>query len=420
VTPAGDATSAALDAAFRDEWGRVVAAVIGQTGDWDLAEECTQDAFARALATWPRDGVPDRPGAWLTTTARHRAIDRRRRAAVGERKEQVAAAGDDAAPPLVDDDVVASGVRDDRLRLIYTCCHPALALDAQVALALRTLAGLTTAEIAAAFLVPEPTMAKRLVRAKQKIRLAGIPYRVPPAHLLPERTGAVLAVIYLVFNEGYAASSGTDLARTDLCDEAIRLAAMVADLMPDDPEARGLLALLRLQHARGASRTDADGSLVPLDEQDRTRWDQAAIAAALDDLDRALRRGRAGPYQLQAAIAACHAVAPTPDRTDWHRIVGLYDQLVVAVPSATVRLNRAIAVGMDAGPDAGLGALDDLEAEDGPDAHPLVPAARADLLRRAGRTAEAVAAYRLATAGAANEAQRRYLARRLAECEAAP
>ena len=416
MTGAPDDVAGAVDAAFRREWGRVVASVIGLTGDWDLAEECTQDAFARALATWPRDGVPDRPGAWLTTTARRRAIDRLRRATVGERKEQAVAAGDETAPPLVDEDVLASGVADDRLRMLFTCCHPALALDAQVALALRTLLGLTTAEIARAFLVPEATLAKRLVRAKQKIRLAGIPYRVPPAHLLPERTAGVLAAVYLLFNEGYVATAGPDLARARLCADAVRLAELVVEVMPDDPEALGLLALVFLQDARLAARTDAGGALVPLDEQDRTSWDGGRIAAGLAALERALRHERVGPYQLQAAIAACHAVAPTPEQTDRAQVVRLYDQLVELLPSPMVRLSRAVAVAMAQGPEAGLVLVDELAASGELAGHHLLAATRADLLRRAGRPAEAVADYRAALAASENEAERRYLARRLSEC----
>lgn len=420
------AVERAVEAAFRQEWAQVVATLIGATGDWDLAEECTQEAFALALRTWRRDGVPQRPGAWLTTTARNRAVDRMRRTAVGEAKLREVAAerarteepGDAVGmPELGDDDVATSDVGDDLLRLIFTCCHPALGIEAQVALALRTLAGLTVAEIARAFLVPESTMAKRLVRARQKIRIAGIPYRVPPAHLLPERTTAVLGVIYLLFNEGYAATSAPTLTRRSLCDEAVRLAEMVADLMADDPEAHGLHALLRLHHARIDSRTDASGALVPLEEQDRSAWDRGEIAAGVAALERALRHGRVGPYQLQAAIAACHATAPGPAETDWAQIVDLYDQLVALVPSPVVRLNRAVAVAMADGPAVGLQLVDQI-AEAGELAdHHLVAATRADLLRRLGRPAEAAAAYRRARDGTTNEGERRYLARRLAECE---
>jgi RNA polymerase sigma-70 factor (ECF subfamily) len=413
----------ALDEAYRREWGRVVAALIARTGDWDLAEDCTQEAFARALETWPRDGVPERPGAWLTATARNRAVDRLRRRAVGDAKlEQVAALARDAgggAPGTGDGPegaMSASGIRDDRLRLIFTCCHPALGFDARVALALRTLAGLTTAEIARAFLVPEATMAKRLVRAKHKIRVAGIPYRVPPAHLLPERTTAVLGVIYLLFNEGYAATSGPDLVRERLCDEAVRLAALVAELMPDHPEAHGFHALLLLQDARRAGRTDTTGTLVPLEDQDRSRWDAARVGAGVAALRRALQYEEVGPYQLQAAIAACHATAPSAAATDWSQIVELYDQLVLAVPSSVVALNRAVAVAMAEGPEAGLRLVDDLAAAGEPVGEHLLVATRADLLRRSGRTVEAAAAYRRARDLTSNEAERRYLARRLAEC----
>jgi len=392
-----------LDEAFRRDWGRVVATLIGVIGDWDLAEEAAQEAFASALTAWRRDGVPAQPRAWLITTARNRAVDRIRRERVGAAKMREAAFLNE--PDAVSAATVDTSIPDDRLRLIFTCCHPALAFEAQVALALRTLCGLTTAEIARSFLVPEATMAKRLVRAKQKIATAGIPYRVPPAHQLPRRTSAVLGVVYLLFHEGYVA-----LDRPELCERAIQLAALVADLMPDDPEARGLHALLLLLHARAAARTDPDGALVPLEEQDRSRWDAAMIDAGTRQIRDAMRAERPGPYQLQALIAACHATAPTPAHTDWARIVTLYDGLATLVPSATVRLNRAVAVGMSTGPDAGLALLDEVGD------HPLLPAARADLLRRLGRRADAADQYRRALAATDVAGERAYLERRLAEC----
>jgi RNA polymerase sigma-70 factor (ECF subfamily) len=309
-------------------------------------------------------------------------------------------------------------VRDDRLRLMFTCCHPALALEAQVALTLRTLAGLTTAEIARAFLVPEATMSKRLVRAKQKIRHAGIPYRVPPAHLLPERTAGVLGVLYLLFNEGYAATAGADLVREGLCAEAIRLARVLVRLLPDEPEATGLLALMLLHDARRVTRVDQAGMLVPLESQDRSRWDAREIGEGVELLDRALRLGRAGPYQLQAAIAACHAGAADAADTDWAEIAALYGRLVQLVPSPVVELNRAVAVAMADGPSAGLALLETLEASGALAGYHLLPATRADLLRRLGRGAEAAAAYRDALALAPTEAERRYLHQRLGETAA--
>ena len=405
---------AALAQAFRDEWGRVVATLIRLTGNWDLAEECAQDAFEQALQRWPRDGIPHRPGAWLTTTARNRAIDRLRREAVGAAKLREVAMSS-VPDELTSDD---SGVSDDRLRLIFTCCHPALAMEAQVALTLRTLAGLTTAEIARAFLVSERTMSKRLVRAKGKIRHAGIPYRVPPAHLLPERTSAVLAVLYLLFNEGYAASAGAGLVRKDLSGEAIRLARTLVQLMPDEPEAEGLLALMLLHDARRGARVDAGGQLVTLEHQDRARWDRDEIDEGLGVLDKALRRARSGAYQVQAAIAACHATAARASDTDWAEIAALYGRLAVVLPSPVVELNRAVAVGMSEGPAAGLALVDALQASAKLAGYYLLRATRADLLRRLGRFAEAADAYREALDLAATDTERSYLAGRLAEAAA--
>jgi RNA polymerase sigma-70 factor (ECF subfamily) len=404
---------AAVATAFREEWGRVVATLIRVTGDWDLAEECAQDALASALEHWPRDGIPRRPGAWLTTAARNRAVDRLRRDAVGAAKLQEVAILSTPEEPRIDD----SGVADDRLRLIFTCCHPALPLEARVALTLRTLAGLTTPEIARAFLVSEPTMAQRLVRAKRKIRNAAIPYRVPPAHLLPERTTAVLAVLYLLFNEGYASTAGAELIRQSLSAEAIRLTRTLVTLMPDEPEALGLLALMLLHDARRGTRVDAAGDLVTLENQDRSRWNTGEIDEGVAVLDAALRRRNAGAYQLQAAIAACHATAGDVAETDWTEIAALYGQLLRLVPSAVVRLNRAVAVAMADGPAAGLALVGELEASGELAGYHLLPATRADLLRRLRRYDEAAVSYRQALDLASTDAERRYLSRRLAEVQ---
>ena len=414
---------AAVAEAYREEWGRVVAALIRLTGDWDLAEECAQDAFVRALEHWEHKGVPRRPGAWLTTTARNRALDRLRREATGTaklREVTTLMAADEASPHDTGperDPVDDSGIDDDGLRLMFTCCHPALSLDAQVALTLRTLAGLTTAEIAHAFLVPEATMAQRLVRAKRKMRHAAIPFRVPPAHQLPERTRAVLGVLYLTYNEGYAATSGHDLTRQSLSAEATRLARTLTRLMPDEPEALGLLALMLLHSARDATRTDEAGDLVLLEDQDRSRWDPDLIAEGAGLVEQALRRGRPGPYQVQAAIAACHATAPSHADTDWTQIAGLYGELHRLTGSHVVELNRAVAVAMAAGPAAGLAITEGLQASGVLDGYHLLPATQADLLRRLGRPDEAARAYRRARALARTDVERRYLTRRLASVE---
>lgn len=392
---------------YADGWSRIVATMIRLTGgDWDLAEECAQDAFAQALATWPDSGVPEEPLAWLTTTARHRAIDRMRRASTEAAKLREVAAVAQDPPPYARD----SEIPDERLELMFTCCHPSLNLDAQVALTLRSLAGMSTAEIARAFLVPERTMGQRLFRAKQKVAHAGIPFRVPPAHLLPERLPAVLHVLYLLFNEGYGHPGETLLPR-----EAIRLARVLTGLMPDEPEAHGMLALMLLHDARRPARTDASGDLVTLDEQDRSLWDTDEIAEGTAILDRALRRHRAGPFQIQAAIAACHATAPAADQTDWPQIVGLYGQLALVAPSLIVDLNQAVAIGMADGPEAALPLVDAIAGTGQLDGYYLLHATRADLLRRAGRGAEASESYGRALDLAPTEAERRFLRARRSE-----
>ena len=388
-------------------------------GDFDLAEEAVQDAFIRALEVWSVNGVPRNPAAWITTTARNAAIDRiRRRRRLVEKTEVLQREAEiEASIERVDDDEEGRDVDeiDDRLRLIFTCCHPALAPEAQIALTLRTLGGLSTPEIARAFLVPEVTLAQRLVRAKRKIREAKIPYRMPPAHTLPERLDAVLRVLYLIYNEGYSASAGDALVRRDLSAEAIRLARVLVQLMPDEPEALGLLALLLLHDARRDARTGATGELVLLEDQDRSRWDRAEIDEGQGVLDRALRAGRPGAYQVQAAIAALHDAAARPGDTDWPQIAALYGRLAALAPSPVIELNRAVAIAMASGPAAGLERLDALAADDRLDEYPYFHAARADLLRRLNRHPEAAIAYRRALELTTNDVERAFLQGRLAE-----
>ena len=405
-----DAVEVAVARAFREDWGRVVATLIRVTGDWDLAEECAQDAFARALEGWPRDGIPRVPGAWLTTTARNRALDRLRREQSGATKLREAAMLSPPTPEPGSGD--ESGVTDDRLRLIFTCCHPALAVEAQVALTLRTLAGLTTGEIARAFLVPEPTMAQRLVRAKRKIRDAGIPYRVPPAHLLPERTNAVLSVLYLLFNEGYSASAGADLLRPDVSGEAIRLGRTLAELMPDEPEVLGLQALMRFNLARTDARFDKEGGIVLLRDQDRSKWDRRRIDETFSIVGRFLSMRRQGPYQLQALIAGAHADAKTWEETRWPDILLSYDALLAISDSPVVRLNRAIALWHVHGAEQAY--IELFRLRDELDRYHLYHATRAELLRALGRSEEARAADRRALELTENPAERALLAARLA------
>jgi RNA polymerase sigma-70 factor (ECF subfamily) len=402
-----------LEDVFRAEHGRILATLIRLLGDFDAAEEALQEAFAAALERWPASGLPANPVAWLVSTGRHKAIDRiRRRQWLSRREDEIArhleltAARDEEAP-----------VPEDRLRLIFTCCHPALAREAQVALTLRTLGGLTTEEIARAFLVPVPTMAQRLVRAKAKIRDARIPYQVPPDDALAERLDAAMLVVYLVFNEGYAASAGDHPLRPELCEEAIRLGRLLVELLPAQPEPRGLLALMLLHHARRATRVDAAGDLVLLEHQDRSRWDRALIAEGAALVERALRGGGSppGPYALQAAIAALHAQGPTAADTDWRQIAALYGLLARVHPTPVVELNRAVAVAMAGEPERGLALVEAIAARGELAGYHPLPVARAELLRRLGRPAEAADAYRRALELVRNEAERRHLEGRLRE-----
>ena len=418
-----------VDRVYREEYGRLVAHLIGLLGSFDLAEDVATEAFTTALERWPRDGLPERPGAWLTTVARNRARDRLRRRQTAERKAASVGllldlSADERSEVELAELEDPATVPDERLRLIFTCCHPILPEHARVALTLRSLGGLTTPEIARAFLVPEPTMAQRLVRAKKRLAKEGVAYEVPPAEQLGERLRSVLRVIYLIFNEGYAATEGQALVRTELCGEALRLVELVAELGqrgssfgPDRAEVLGLWAMMLLHHSRRDTRVDADGDVVLLEDQDRSRWDRAAINRGLELLDEALTLRAPGPYQIQAAIAALHARAATPDETDWRQIAALYGSLHQHQPSPVIELNRAVAIAMAEGPEVGIRLLDELAARGELDHYHLLPAARGDLLRRAGQREAAREAYERALDLARNAAERRFLSRRIDELQ---